>query len=206
MISHVTGDVIAVGADHIEVLLGAVGFSVQVPASLAVSLKVGDNVSLSTTMVVREDAITLYGFADSVGRDDFLTLLSVSGIGPRLALAIVSTMSPEHLRSAISTGNLAALTSISGVGKKGAERLVVELRDKLTPVAASATMGGTASVGSHAWQDQVRSALLGLGWTARDAQSAVESVALLEFEDGRAAAEQPTAALLRAALRSLDRS
>lgn len=205
MISHVTGDVIAVSSDHIEVLLGPVGFSVQVPASLAVSLKVGENVSLSTTMVVREDSITLYGFADPIGRDDFLTLLSVSGIGPRLALAIVSTMSPEQLRSAISTGNLAALTSISGVGKKGAERLVVELRDKLSPVAA-ATMGGTASTGSHAWQDQVRSALLGLGWTARDAQSAVESVAVLEFEDGGAAAEQPTAALLRAALRSLDRS
>ena len=205
MISRVIGEVVAVGTDHVDVLIGPIAFSVQVPQSLTAITKVGENVSLSTTMVVREDSITLYGFADSVGRDDFLTLLSVSGIGPRLALAIVSTLAPEQLRAAISAGNLAVLTSISGVGKKGAERLVVELRDRLSPVASTQATPG-AGFAAHAWQDQVRSALLGLGWTARDAQSAVEAVAVSEFEDGRGAEEQPASLLLRAALRSLDRS
>lgn len=206
MIAQVSGRLIAASDDRLDISMGPMAVSVVVPSPLAATTRVGEEVTLATAMIVREDSISLYGFADTAARDDFTTLLGVSGIGPRLALAIVSALAPDALRKAISTGNLAALTAISGVGKKGAERLVVELRDKLSPAMSSA--GGVTATGLVAagWQDQVRSALLGLGWTARDAQSAVDLVSSESFADGKPADEQPVAALLRAALRSLDRS
>jgi Holliday junction DNA helicase RuvA len=205
VIAAVNGEVIAVSDDRLDVNIGPVALSVHVPAPVALAARVGQPVSLSTTMVVREDAITLYGFSDAVTRDDFLTLISVSGIGPRLALAILSSLPPAQLRSAISTGNLTALTAVSGVGKKSAERLVVELRDKLGP--APAGVNGVASdVAADPWQEQVRTALLGLGWNPRDAQTAIDAVATMQFDNGEHASTQPLQTVLRAALRSLDRS
>ena len=207
MISQVAGVVVAVAEDRIDVSMGPIALSVLVPGAVALTLKPGAEVTLATSMIVREDSITLYGFADADSRDDFTTLLTVSGVGPRLALSILSAMSPAALRAAISTGNLAALTAVSGVGKKGAERLVVELRDKLPMRTGVAGRPAGVVVGASApWHDQVRSALLGLGWTARDAQSAVDLVAAETFPDGEAADKQPVAVLLRTALRSLDRS
>ena len=204
MIAAVNGEVIAVGDDRLDVSIGPVALSVHVPSPVALAARVGQSVSLATTMVVREDAITLYGFADAASRDDFLILTSVSGIGPRLALAILSALPPANLRAAISTGNLAALTAVSGVGKKSAERLIVELRDRLGP----APQGSVPSPGlaTEPWQEQVRAALLGLGWNPRDAQTAIDAVATTAFENGGSVAEQPLQSLLRAALRSLDRS
>ena len=205
MIAAVNGDVLAIGDDRIDVNVGPIALSVHVPTPVALSARVGQPVSLSTTMVVREDAITLYGFADAVSRDDFLTLTSVSGIGPRLALAILSALPPSNLRAAISTGNLSALTAVSGVGRKSAERLIVELRDRLGPAPAGVA-GGTSARSAEPWQEQVRTALLGLGWNPRDAQTAIDTVATMAFDDGRHAGEQPLQTVLRAALRSLDRS
>ena len=204
MIAAVNGEVLAVGDDRLDVSIGPVALSVLVPSPVALSARVGQTVSLSTTMVVREDAITLYGFADAAARDDFLTLTSVSGIGPRLALAIVSALPPANLRAAISTGNLAALTAVSGVGKKSAERLVVELRDRLGPAPQGVVPAQGAAV--EPWQEQVRAALLGLGWNPRDTQTAIDAVATMAFDDGRSVGEQPLQTLLRSALRSLDRS
>ncbi|MBU6213103.1 MAG: Holliday junction branch migration protein RuvA [Actinomycetales bacterium] len=205
MIAAVNGEVLAIGDDRLDVSIGPVALSVHVPSPVALAARIGQPVALSTTMVVREDAITLYGFADAVSRDDFLTLTSVSGIGPRLALAILSALPPANLRAAIGSGNLAALTAVSGVGKKSAERLVIELRDRLGPApAGSVPAEGTTT--AEPWQDQVRTALLGLGWNPRDAQTAIDTVATMAFDDGGNAAEQPLQALLRAALRSLDRS
>ena len=203
MISHVNGTVLAIGDDRIDVSLGPIALTVQVPGTVAHAAQLGHNIALSTTMIVREDAITLYGFADSVSRDDFLILLSVSGIGPRLALAIVATLPPAALRAAISGGNVGTLTSVSGVGKKSAERMVIELRDRLPHVP---TQGGVAPAVPAQWQEQVRTALHGLGWNPRDAQAAVEQVAQETFADGASVADQPLQSLLRAALRSLDRS
>lgn len=205
MIAAVNGDVLAIGDDRVDVNIGPLALSVHVPSPVALAARVGQPVSLATTMVVREDAITLYGFADAVARDDFLTLISVSGIGPRLALAILSALPPAHLRAAISSGNISALTAVSGVGKKSAERLIVELRDRLGPAPMGAAVS-TSSVTAEPWQEQVRTALLGLGWNPRDAQTAIDAVATMTFDGGSHAAEQPLQTVLRAALRSLDRS
>ena len=203
MISNVNGTVLAIGDDRIDVSLGPIALTVQVPGTVAHTAQLGQNIVLSTTMIVREDAITLYGFSDAVSRDDFLILLSVSGIGPRLALAIVATLPPAALRAAISGGNVATLTSVSGVGKKSAERMVIELRDRLPHIP---TQSGASPAVPAQWQEQVRTALHGLGWNPRDAQAAVEQVAQETFADGAAVADQPLQSLLRAALRSLDRS
>lgn len=206
MISNLRGTVVAVAEDRMDVSIGPIALTALVPTPIALVTRVGEQVDLCTTLIVREDSLTLYGFADAVARDDFNLLLAVSGVGPRLALAIVSTLQPAALRSAVAANNLAVLTSVPGVGKKSAERLVIELRDRLTPIVASAT--GHAMSGDHAtgWQEQVRTALHGLGWNPRDAQSAVDAVAGVEFDDGVPASEQPVHVLLRAALRSLDRS
>lgn len=205
MISNLSGTVVAVGEDRLDVSIGPIALTALVPAPVALAARVGEQVDLCTVLIVREDSLTLYGFADSVTRDDFNHLLAVSGIGPRLALAIVSTLQPAALRAAVASSNLAVLTSVSGVGKKSAERLVIELRDRLVPI-----IGGSAPTEAGdpvpAWQEQVRTALHGLGWTPRDAQAAVDAVAGVQFEDGLPAAQQPVQVLLRTALRSLDRS
>lgn len=204
MIAAVNGDVIAIGDDRLDVSIGPVALSVHVPSPVALSARVGQPVALATTMVVREDAITLYGFADATSRDDFVTLTSVSGIGPRLALAILSALSPAHLRAAINTGNLAALTAVSGVGKKSAERLVIELRDRLGPALPS-DVPHQGDI-DQPWEIHVRTALSGLGWSPRDVQSAIDAVAVMTFDNDTSAAGQSLQTLLRAALRSLDRS
>ena len=208
MIASVNGTVLAVGDDRVDVSIGPIALTVHVPTPVAVAAHVGNPIVLSTTMVVREDAITLYGFTDAIARDDFSTLISVSGIGPRLALAILSALPAAQLRSAISTGNLTALTAVSGVGKKSAERLVVELRDRLQPIASgdvSAVPDVRSGSAAAGWQEQVRAALLGLGWNARDAQTAIDAVAVADF-NGDGPESQPLQTLLRLALRSLDRS
>ena len=206
MISNLAGTVVAVGDDRVDVSIGPIALTVMVPAPVAMTAQIGDSLDLCTTLIVREDSLTLYGFADPVSRDDFNLLLAVSGIGPRLALAIVSTLQPAALRSAIAANNLAVLTSVSGVGKKSAERLVIELRDRLAPIATGGTDALHSREQGSAWQEQVRTALHGLGWNPRDAQAAVDVVAGVQFEDGIPAQDQPVQVLLRTALRSLDRS
>ena len=206
MISNLVGTVVAVADDRVDVSIGPIALTALVPAPVALAARVGDQIDLRTTLIVREDSLTLYGFADPVARDDFNLLLAVSGIGPRLALAIVSTLQPTALRSAVAGNNLAVLTSVPGVGKKSAERLVIELRDRLAPIAASAAGAPVQTDHTSAWQEQVRTALHGLGWNPRDAQAAVDVVAGVQFDDGAPAEQQPVQVLLRAALRSLDRS
>lgn len=173
MIASLRGRVLVVAADSAVVEVAGVGFAVScAPATLA-ALRVGAETTLATSLVVREDSLTLYGFADVEARTVFELLQTASGVGPRLAQAALAVHAPEQLRRAIASGDIAALTRVPGIGRKGAERLVLELRDRVGVVAGD---GGTA-VPSGAWGEQVRQALVGLGWSAAQADQAVAEVA-----------------------------
>ncbi|MGH4013032.1 MAG: Holliday junction branch migration protein RuvA [Pseudonocardiaceae bacterium] len=206
MISSVRGQVRSVGLDHAVVEVGGVGLAVHaVPATLA-TLRRGEQAQLATSLVVREDSLTLYGFADTEARELFVLLQTVSGVGPRLALAMLAVLEPEALRSALAEGNLTMLTQVPGIGRKGAERLVVELRDKVGAVAPAAS--SPAPGGAMAVRTQVAEALVGLGFPVRQAEQAVEAVlADTEGPNGASPAESTdTAAVLRNALARLGRN
>lgn len=204
MIAAVRGAVTDVGLDRLVVEVGGVGLLVHTTPATAAAQRRGQEASLATTLVVREDALTLYGFASAAEREMFETLQTVSGVGPRLALAMLSVMGPDELRLALSTGDAKALTAIPGIGAKSADRLILELRDRVgrLPDAAGTAPAGPGMAphpGAEVWRGQVAEALIGLGWSARQAGEAVERVA------GTAPAEADIAAYLRLALRELRR-
>lgn len=201
MISFLRGRLASVRGDVVIIDMGAVGVQAHVTASVLSSFVVGSIVDLPATLVVREESLTLYGFATDDEREVFELLQTVSGVGPKVALSIISTLGTDALRVAIAREDLAALTKVSGVGKKGAERLIIELRDKIGIVSASAT----AAPITDGWQSQVRSALLGLGWAPRDADAAISKVEVDSAHAGDISSGD-VAALLRAALRGLDRA
>ena len=202
MISSVRGPVLAVELDHAVVEVGGVGLAVHaVPATLA-TLRRGEQARLATSLVVREDSLTLYGFTDVAARELFVLLQTVSGVGPRLALAMLAVLEPDTLRTALAEGDLTVLTRVPGIGRKGAERLVVELRDKVGALAAGA--GESASGGGGAIRSQVTDALVGLGFAARQAEQAVDAV--LTEADPEAAHTSDTSAVLRSALTRLGRN
>ncbi|MQA14747.1 MAG: Holliday junction branch migration protein RuvA [Pseudonocardiaceae bacterium] len=201
MISRVRGEVLSVGLDHAVVEVGGVGLTVHaVPATLA-TLRRGEQAQLATTLVVREDSLTLYGFADPEARELFGLLQTVSGVGPRLALATLAVLDPEALRGAISDGSLTMLTQVPGIGRKGAERLVVELRDKVGPVGAPGGDGQPAAGSAGQLRTEVTEALVGLGFATRQAEQAVEQVLAEGESDG-----SDTSAVLRSALTRLGRN
>jgi Holliday junction DNA helicase RuvA len=178
MIASVRGRVASVSPDGAVVEVGGVGLSVVcTPATLA-SLRVGDEARLATSLIVREDSLTLYGFPDDDARGLFEVLQTASGVGPRLAQAVLAVHQPDTVRRAITTGDIATLTRVPGIGKKGAERLVLELRDRIGPPGSqTGEVPASLPVAGISWQDQVRQALVGLGWTAGQAEQAVGVVA-----------------------------
>lgn len=194
MISSIRGEVISLALDHAVVEVGGVGLAVHAtPATLA-GLRTGSEGRLSTTLIVREDSLTLYGFGDVESRGLFGLLLTVSGVGPRLAMATLAVLEPDALRAALAEENVSALTRVPGIGKRGAERMIVELRDKVGP--ATAPAGAPAAGG--AVREQVLDALVGLGFPAKQAEGAVDGV----LDD---APELTTALALRSALNTLGR-
>jgi Holliday junction DNA helicase RuvA len=199
MIASVRGVVTAIAPDSAVIEVGGVGLAVQCAPGTLAGLKAGTEARLATSLVVREDSLTLYGFADDDEKQLFELLQTASGVGPRLAQAVLAVHHPDAVRRAISGGDLAALTRVPGIGKKGAERLVLELRDRIGPVFAG--VDGSTGVLSGEWQDQVRQGVLALGWTAAQADQAVAAVA--ESIDGEA---PPVPVLLRQAIRLLGRT
>ncbi|MFD2469367.1 Holliday junction branch migration protein RuvA [Amycolatopsis silviterrae] len=196
MISSVRGEVLSVGLDHVVVEVGGVGLAVQAtPATLA-TLRRGEQTRLHTALVVREDSLTLFGFADEDARELFGLLQTVSGIGPRLALATLAVLEPDKLRAALVEGNITVLTQVPGIGRKGAERLSLELRDKVTALGGAADAPVVAAPG--ALRGEVVEALAGLGFPAKQAEQAVDRV--LSEGDGHT-----TSSVLRAALAALGR-
>lgn len=189
MIASLTGTVAALGLDHAVLEVGGVGLAcTATPATLA-TLRVGESAHLATSLVVREDSLTLFGFRDDDERTTFLTLQSVTGVGPRLALAVLAVLSPDDLRRAIVAEDLAALQRVPGIGRKGAQRLVLELAGKL-----GAPQGAAPTPAPAALDEEVVAALVALGWSSRDATAAVDAVS---------APGQDRAATLRAALQRL---
>jgi holliday junction DNA helicase RuvA len=178
MIASVRGRVVNISPDGAVVEVGGVGLSVACAPSTLAGLRLGEEARLATSLVVREDSLTLYGFADDDARGLFELLQTASGVGPRLAQAVLAVHAPDVVRKAIATGDTATLTRVPGIGKKGAERLILELRDRIGPIGGSAAETPLSlAVGGIAWQDQVRQALVGLGWTAAQADQAVGVVA-----------------------------
>jgi Holliday junction DNA helicase RuvA len=199
MIASVAGQVASVGADRTVIEVGGVGLAVYCTPTTLAGLRVGQAARLSTSLIVREDALTLYGFADDDERELFDLLQTVSGVGPRVAQAVLSVHNPDAVRNAIASGEVGVLTKVPGIGKKGAERIILELRDKVGPVTAGSTAGVPRQL---AWQDQVRQGLVGLGWTASQADHAITSVAS-SLEDGPT---PPVPVLLRQAIKLLGRA
>ena len=200
MIASVRGRVLAVRLDAAVVEVGGVGLLVQAtPATLA-GLHTGQEAELATSLVVREESLTLFGFADADERDVFETLQSVSGIGPRLALAMLAVHTPDGLRQAVAAQDVKALTRVPGIGQKGAQRLVLELTGRLAAPSGAGPAETPVLVPANARHDQVVEALVGLGWAQRAATDAVETVAA-DHEAGT-----DVAVLLRAALRTLGRT
>jgi Holliday junction DNA helicase RuvA len=200
VIASVHGRVAALGPDGVVVEVGGVGLAVSCTPGTLARLRVGQPARLATSLVVREDSLTLYGFSDDDERSLFELLQTASGVGPRLAQAVLAVLPPTEVRRAVATADVPALTRVPGIGKKGAERLVLELRDRVGAVEQPPATGAPVTPVAP-WRDQVRQALVGLGWSAREAEDAVAAVADGQSAAGDLPPDVPT--LLRAALRVL---
>jgi Holliday junction DNA helicase RuvA len=151
-------------------------------------------------MVVREESLTLYGFLDEDEKTVFEMLLTASGVGPKLAQAMLAVHGPDDLRRAVTREDVRALTQVPGIGQKGAQRIILELKDRIGPPVGTTITAPSAGPTEPAWRVQVREGLVGLGWSAKDADQAVDAVAPADDE------VPDVGALLRAALRSLSRA
>ncbi|MFJ9040718.1 Holliday junction branch migration protein RuvA [Streptomyces sp. NPDC102406] len=202
MIAFVSGSVAALAPDAAVVEVGGVGMAVQCTPNTLSTLRVGQQAKLATSLVVREDSLTLYGFADDDEKQTFELLQTASGVGPRLAQAMLAVHSPDALRRAVSTGDEKALTAVPGIGKKGAQKLLLELKDRLgEPLGTGGPALGTAV--TSGWRDQLHAALIGLGYATREADEAVTAVTpQAEAAEGAPQVGQ----LLKAALQTLNRT
>ncbi|MFG2072983.1 Holliday junction branch migration protein RuvA [Nonomuraea maritima] len=203
MIASVAGKVTAIAPDGAVIEVGGVGMLVHCTPGTLATLRVGDEARLATSLVVREESLTLYGFATDDERAVFELLQTASGVGPKLALAMLAVHTPNGLRTAVAAADLKALMQVPGIGQKGAQRIVLELKDRLgTPEAAlNAALNGEQRVAP--WREQVHSGLVGLGYSGKDADQAI-AVVEPDAEAELAAGRSPqVAALLKAALRAL---
>ena len=206
MISFVSGRVASVAPDGAVVEVGGVGLAVQCTPGTLAGLRIGEHAHLPTSLVVREESLTLYGFANDDERTVFELLQTASGVGPRLAQAMLAVHGPDALRQAVATEDLAALTQVPGIGRKGAQRIVLELKDRLGAVRGAPGRVRSPFPAQAGWSEQLHAALLGLGWSAREADEAV-AVAAPQAEQALSAGDAPDiAALLKVALRSLSRA
>lgn len=188
MISSLTGIVTTLQETGLELEVGGVGYFVHVPSQVAASLKIGEEARLVTQMIVREDSMTLFGFSSAGDRETFRILTTVTGVGPKLALAVLSSLGAEGLRRAVSSQDVSMLTEVQGVGKRGAERILVDLKERLGVMTELVQSSTTA---------QVREALIGLGYTPAE---------LREVLDRLNGNEESVEEALRTALKELSRT
>jgi len=203
VIAFVSGPVAAVSPGSAVVEVGGVGMLVHcAPATLA-ALRVGEPARLATSLVVREDSLTLYGFADEDERQTFELLQTASGIGPKVAQAMLAVHSPETLRIAVARGDAKTLTAVPGIGPKGAQKLLIELKDRLgAPTGALPAQQHAVASRPAPWSEQLHTALVGLGFAPREADEAVAAVT----PEAEAQAKPDVSALLRSALQTRNRS
>jgi Holliday junction DNA helicase RuvA len=212
MIASVSGRVAAVSPDGAVVEVGGIGLAVQCTPGTIARLQVGENARLSTSLIVREDSLTLYGFADDDERQLFELLQTANGVGPRLAQAVLAIHPPREVRRAVSMADVKALMQVPGIGKKGAERLILELRDRLGSTTTDTSLDGPAVAGLPSvtpvapWRDQLTSALVGLGWSTKEADTALTQLTPVADEQITATGSVEVAVLLRQALQLLGRS
>lgn len=197
MIATINGPVLEIRIDSLVVAVGGLGLAVQCSPDTIASARIGESTTLYTSLIVREDSLTLFGFQDADSRELFELLQNVSGVGPRLAFGILATLPPDQLRIAISQEDQAALKKVPGVGAKGAARLILELKDRVGHVSGTTL---STSTGSDAWQTQVHSALVGLGWSSREADAAITHLSTDSITSTGSVSE-----ILRLALQSLGR-
>lgn len=183
MISSITGKVKSITANSLVVEVGGVGVLLQVPTRIASSMQMGEQVSFHTYLIVREDALILYGFSEVVDREFFELLLSVTGIGPKVAQSILANSGAASIAAAITSSDLKSLESVPGLGKKGAQRLVLELKDK-APAFADGKVSNNLPL-----SNQVENALQGLGYSAKESNSMLRQVMSNEKIEGLSAAQ-----------------
>jgi Holliday junction DNA helicase RuvA len=177
MIASVRGTVAALGPDGAVVEVGGVGLSVLCSPGTLARLRVGETARLATSLVVREDSLTLFGFADDDERALFELLQTANGVGPKLAQTMLAVHAPRELRRAIATSDFATLMAVPGIGRKGAERIVIELRDRIGSIDGYDGLSGAGVTAVAPWRDQLTHALAGLGFSGKEAADAIDVVA-----------------------------
>jgi holliday junction DNA helicase RuvA len=198
MIAFVRGRVAALTLSSAVLEVGGVGLELMCTPGTLATLRTGESATLPTSMVVREDSLTLFGFVDDDEKQTFELVQTASGVGPKVAQSMLAVLSPEDLRRAIAADDIKTLTRVPGIGQKGAQRIVLELKDRIgAPVG---TRHAAVPSAEAPWRDQVHQGLVGLGWPVRDAEKAVDAVA------PEAGDVPDVAALLRAALRTLSKA
>ncbi|KIF05352.1 ATP-dependent DNA helicase RuvA [Streptomyces sp. RSD-27] len=206
MIAFVSGPVAALSPTLAVIEVGGVGMAVQCTPNTLAGLRTGEPARLATSLVVREDSLTLYGFADDDERQVFELLQTASGVGPRLAQAMLGVHSPDALRLAVESGDEKALTAVPGIGKKGAQKLLLELKGKLGAAPAVGAQRAPVASGPAPWTEQLTAALIGLGYASREAEDAVDAVTPQAEAALAAGGAAPVPQLLRAALQTLNRT
>jgi Holliday junction DNA helicase RuvA len=202
VIAFVRGTVADVSLTAAVVEVGGVGLELNCTPGTLARLREGAEATLPTSMIVREDSLTLFGFADEDEKSLFEMLLTASGVGPKLAQAMLAVLTPDDLRRAVASEDFKSLTKVPGIGQKGAQRIVLELKDRIgAPTGGTATRPAAGGSVAAQWREQVHGGLVGLGWSAKEAEKAVDAVA------PQAEGDAPdVAALLRAALRTLSKA
>lgn len=205
MIVRLTGTVVAVGGTWVVIDLSGFGLKALCTPATVAQVRVGESATLATSLIVRtgsqgDDSLTLYGFAEESERDAFELVRSASGVGPKIAQAVVAVLPPDELRRALVTENVSALTQVPGIGPKGARKMIIELKDKVNVLGATPDLSTRPTLGeADAWRNQVASGLESLGWSGKDAAAAVERVAPMREDNP----DLGIGDLMRAALRSL---
>ncbi len=203
MIAFVRGTVAAVSLTSVVIEVGGVGLELHCTPNTIAELSRGSEATVPTSMVVREDSLTLFGFADEDEKQMFELVQTASGVGPKLAQAMLAVLNPEAIRRAVGSDDVKTLTAVPGIGQKGAQRIILELRDRIGPPGATTGAGVPVHAAAVAgWQSQVHGGLVGLGWSGKEADRAVAAVAV----EADAMATPDVARLLRLALQSMSRA
>ena len=196
MISLLNGTVRSLLSDRAIIEVQGVGYAVLVSGATSASLTLGATTTVHTSLIVREDSLTLFGFLDEESKNTFELLQTVSGVGPKVALSILGSLSIEDLARAIAQENVGAIEKVPGIGKKGAQRMILELKGKMTRV------GAHSNNQNHqpAWREQLTSALVSLGFTPKDSDNAISALVLRLQNDGIDPADVALGDLLKKAL------
>jgi Holliday junction DNA helicase RuvA len=198
MIATLTGEIKSISLDRAIIEVGGVGLSVNLTQNSATHLNLGTMVTFHTSLVVREESLTLYGFLTAESKQLFEQVQTVSGIGPKVALAILGSLSPDELASAIATENIAAIERVPGIGRKGAQRLILELKGKLSDL----SQGTRVTNHQPAWREQLTNALISLGFTPKDSDRAITTIVNELQADGIEPADLELSEMLKKALQS----